>query len=456
MNERRVRVIQQQSGKSGPVVYWMSREQRTRDNWALVFAQELALKRKQALLVIFCLAPHFLGATWRQYDFMLQGLEVVEGNLKKKGISFILLTGEPSNEVPTILRGINAGALVCDFDPLRVKRRWKEEVSVSFDGTIYEVDAHNVVPCWIASSKKEYAARTFRTKFNQLLPEFLEEYPPLGLHAVRFSGASASMNWPRIAGNLSIDRSVPPVAWIAAGEEEAIGAMYEFIDNRLGDYDTGRNDPTLDVTSRLSPYLHFGMLSAQRVALEVFRLHPESDASNAFLEQLLVRQELADNFCYYEEQYDSVEGFPDWARRTLEVHRADKREYIYPMDMLERAQTHDALWNAAQICMVETGWMHGYMRMYWAKKILEWSSSVKQGLEVATYLNDRYQLDGCDPNGYVGIAWSIGGVHDRPWKQRPIFGSVRYMNYRGARRKFDVDKYINSGGQSESIESGSV
>jgi deoxyribodipyrimidine photo-lyase len=156
-----------------------------------------------------------------------------------------------------------------------------------------------------------------------------------------------------------------------------------------------------------------------------------------------VRRELSDNFCYYNQDYDHFQGFPEWARKTLDDHRGDEREYLYPLEEFEAARTHDPLWNAAQLEMVQRGKMHGYLRMYWAKKILEWTASPEEAQEVAIFLNDRYELDGRDPNGYVGIAWSIGGVHDRAWKERPIYGKVRYMSYKGAAGKFDVQAYID-------------
>ena len=202
-----------------------------------------------------------------------------------------------------------------------------------------------------------------------------------------------------------------------------------------------RNNPNLDGQSNLSPYLHFGQIAASRVALEVIKSMKDA---GAFLEELIVRRELSDNFCYYNQNYDNLQGFPAWARSTLEEHSRDRREYLYTVEELERGSTHDDLWNAAQLEMVQRGKMHGYMRMYWAKKILEWTESPAEALRAAIYLNDRYELDGRDPNGYVGAAWSIGGVHDRAWKERAIYGKVRYMSYNGSKRKFDVPGYINS------------
>jgi deoxyribodipyrimidine photo-lyase len=196
------------------------------------------------------------------------------------------------------------------------------------------------------------------------------------------------------------------------------------------------------VSSNLSPYLHFGQISAQRIALETYKRKHNIETKDAFLEELIVRRELSDNFCFYNKNYDSFDGFPEWAKKTLNEHRKDKREFTYNLEQFEKAKTHDDLWNAAQIEMVKTGKMHGYMRMYWAKKILEWTETPEEALEFSIYLNDKYELDGRDPNGYTGCAWSIGGVHDRAWTERPVFGKIRYMNYNGAKRKFDVKRYI--------------
>jgi deoxyribodipyrimidine photo-lyase len=236
---------------------------------------------------------------------------------------------------------------------------------------------------------------------------------------------------------------VKPVDWIKAGEIEANLAMDRFLREKLQFYHLQNNDPNKDNVSNLSPYLHFGQISAQRIISEVHACYTLKEAKEAFIEELFVRKELSDNYCHYCEDYDNSNGFPDWAKKTLAEHISDKREYIYSPEEFELAKTHDDLWNAAQKQMVKSGKMHGYMRMYWAKKILEWSESAESAMQIAIYLNDKYELDGRDPNGYTGIAWSIGGVHDRAWGERYIFGKVRYMNYNGCKSKFDVKEYIN-------------
>jgi deoxyribodipyrimidine photo-lyase len=438
----RARTLKDVNQKPGPVIYWMSRDQRAENNWALLYAQELALASKAPLAVVFYLAPEFLGATIRQYSFMFSGLQETEKSLKKKNIAFFLLKGG-IEELPRFLKMVNAGALVTDFDPLRVKREWKESVREKLSVPFYEVDAHNIVPCWIASQKQEYAARTFRPKIQRVLPDFLEEFPALRKNPYSWQGKSVSNDWKKTLDQMRIDRSVPEVMWIDPGAKAAKRCLKQFIQEKLADYPDARNDPSLDGQSNLSPYLHFGQISAQRVALEVRQAEAPKQAKQSFLEELIVRRELSDNFCFYNPQYDSIEAFPNWAKKTLAEHRKDERKVVYSLEAFEQAHTHDSLWSAAQMEMLKTGKMHGYMRMYWAKKILEWTRSPEEAMHIAIYLNDRYELDGRDPNGYTGIAWSIGGVHDRAWPTHSVFGKIRYMSYNGAKSKFNVKAYID-------------
>jgi len=251
-----------------------------------------------------------------------------------------------------------------------------------------------------------------------------------------------SVDWEKALASLKVDSSIGEVDWIKPGEKAARARLKKFIKEKLARYPEDRNDPNLDGQSGLSPYLHFGQLSPLRAALEVRNSSAPKEAKEAFLEELIVRRELSDNFCFYQPKYDRVEGFPEWAKKNAAGHRSDRREYIYTPKQLEAAGTHDDLWNAAQTELVVRGTIPGYLRMYWGKKILEWSESAEQALATAIDLNDRYQLDGRDSNGYAGVAWAVGGVHDRPWPSRPVFGKVRYMNYNGCRRKFNVKAFI--------------
>ena len=442
MNPNRFQKLNDKDEKGGPVVCWMSRDQRVRDNWALLYAQHIALERKVPLTVVFCLVPTFLGATIRQYGFMLKGLEEVEKSCAKKNIGFFLLKGKPENEILKFIQKHKVGTLVTDFDPLRIKRHWKDKISEQIKIPFYEVDAHNIVPCWFVSQKQEYAAYTIRPKIHRALFEYLEEFPRLRKHPFSWKEEVRKVDWDSSKKSLHVDMSVPEVPWIRPGEKSARTALKQFMKDKLHLYDEKRNDPTHDGQSNLSPYLHFGQISAQRVALEVEHAEVPAMFKEAFIEELVVRRELSDNFCFYNPNYDNIGGAPDWAKKTLEKHKKDKREYLYSLDEFESGVTHDELWNAAQIEMVKRGKMHGYMRMYWAKKILEWTKSPEEAIEIAIYLNDKYELDGRDPNGYVGVMWSVAGVHDRAWFERPVFGKIRYMSYNGCKSKFDVKKYI--------------
>jgi deoxyribodipyrimidine photo-lyase len=443
MHPDRVHFLKKALWGDGPVIYWMSRDQRSRDNWALWYAQTKALEKRSPLLVVFCLVSSFLGATQRHYNFLIKGLQEVEQSLQKKNIPFYCLMGDPQQEIPRWIRKTKAGCLITDFDPLRLKRYWKEEITKAISIPFLEVDAHNIVSCRRASPKLEFGAYTLRPKIHRLLDEFLEEIPQVKKHPHIWADKNPKIEWTTIPKILKSDSMVPEVDWLKPGEKAAGGLLDFFLQNQLSFYDEKRNDPNQNGQSNLSPYLHFGQLSAQRIALEVRKKIKDLDSRRAFLEELIVRRELSDNFCFYNPHYDRFEGFPAWAQKTLNEHRRDTRKHLYNQEQFEKALTHDPLWNAAQMEMVRKGKMHGYLRMYWAKKILEWTPSPEEAQRIAIYLNDRYELDGRDPNGYAGIAWSIGGVHDRAWGERPVFGKIRYMSFNGSKSKFDVARYID-------------
>jgi len=432
----------------GPVVYWMSRDQRLRDNWALLYAQEIALETGQPLVVAFTLADSFLGAGPIHYRFMLNGLQLLEKDLARLNISLFILEGDPVRSILRFTKENLAGALVTDFSPLRVSLSWKERITREIRIFFAEADAHNIVPCRFVSGKQEYGARTIRPKIEKLIPRFLTSLPQVKAHPHAFGRPVPATDWNRLLGRFSAG-AAQAENWPAPGEKEAGNLIRRFIRNKLGDYSVLRNDPSRDCQSGLSPYIHFGQVSAHRVALHVESSGADIKSRESFIEELIVRRELADNYCLYNPGYDSFSGFPEWSRKTLGMHRDDERDYIYTPAEFEAASTHDKIWNAAQIELVRKGKIHGYMRMYWAKKILEWTPSPEEAMETAVWLNDRYGLDGRDPNGYAGIAWSIGGVHDRPWFERPVFGKVRYMSENGIRNKFDIDSYIRRSDRSE-------
>jgi deoxyribodipyrimidine photo-lyase len=377
---------------------------------------------------------------------MLDGLVETEHLLKKRKIPFFLVIGNPHEAVADFIEDYSISAVVTDFDPLKIKKKQNEKIISIIEIDFYEVDAHNIVPCWEASSKKEYAAYTIRPKIKKKLKEFLEDFPEPEILKMDTGNLKTLIyqdtDWEKVKKSLGSDRSVPEIKWLKPGYENAIELLDNFLKKKIYNYSALRNDPNMDAQSDLSPYLHSGQISAQRVVLEISKLDIKAEIKDHFLDELIIRRELSDNFCFYDEHYDSFECYPDWAKETLNIHRSDKRPYIYSLENLENARTHDELWNASQMQMAKSGKMHGYLRMYWAKKILEWTKHPEEAVEYAIYLNDRYSLDGRDPNGYAGISWSIGGLHDRAWAERDIFGKIRYMSYEGCKRKFDIDSYI--------------
>ncbi|MCX7735253.1 MAG: deoxyribodipyrimidine photo-lyase [Candidatus Kapabacteria bacterium] len=441
MNPKRVFHLNSFDYNLGPIIYWMSRDQRIEDNWALIFSQELALKYQQPLIIVFTLVDNFLNASIRHFSFMLKSLDKEANKSFELNIPFLLLKGNPSEEIIKTTNNLKAGALITDFDPLKIKKQWKNQVKEKIKIPFYEVDAHNTVPCRYISQKEEFAAYTLRPKIHKVIDEFLDEYPKIQKHIYNsydFVQQNHSFSY-----DLKSYAQFPyEINWLIPGTEQAKETLDTFINEKLNGYAEFRNIPTLDYQSNLSPYLHFGQISAQRIALEIMKVNGLEESKKVFLEELIVRKELADNYCFYNENYDNFEGLQNWAKNTLNEERDSPRDYIYCLDEFENAKTHDELWNAAQLEMVKTGKMHGYLRMYWAKKILEWTKNPEDAIEIAIYLNDKYELDGRDPNGYTGIAWSIGGVHDRPWFPRKIFGKIRYMNYNGMSKKFNIADYI--------------
>ncbi len=396
---------------------------------------------KRSLLVVFCLTQDFPDTNPAQIDFMKNGLQPIVNELQKFNIGWIYLKNQPNRVLPKLLAEIDAHSLICDFNPLKTHNNWKKQLREQLSIPIHEVDSHNIIPAWTASSKKEYAAYTIRPKIKRLLDDFLTEIPALSPHPypcpATLSSEQTMWEIPAVK-----DRATSSPLIIPSGPAEALAAAERFIRDGLKAYGTRRNDPCQNGQSGLSPYLHFGQLSAQRLTRMVLATKAAEEVTEPFLEELIVRRELSDNYCLYEKNYDNMEGFSEWAQTTLNQHRKDTRDYCYSLEALEKGQTHELLWNCCQRDLVENGKLHGFLRMYWAKKILEWTMNPETALKYAITLNDRYSIDGHDPNGYTGVAWSIGGVHDRAWGERPVFGKIRYMNEAGCRRKFDVKTYI--------------
>ena len=428
---------------SGPILYWMNRDMRLQDNWALLHAYQIAVKYKTEVIICYNLDPQFLGGTYRQLDFKIGSLKQLHKDATEKNIAFYTLVDSNISCVIDFIKKNKVGYVVTDFSPLKIHRKWLKQIVKNFEIPIDVVDTHNIVPVWHVSDKKEFAAYTIRPKIQKKLKEFLTDFPKLTKQKDRIV-AFQKINFEEILHNAKINKHITPVEWCKPGELFASKILKKFIENS-NMYSKNRNNPNEDVQSQLSPYLHYGMIAPQRVAYEVSHSKMNHDSKKDFLEELIIRRELADNFCYYEPYYDTPEGFHEYFKKELKKNEKVEREYIYTKREFEEAKTHDDLWNACQMQMIKTGKMHGYMRMYWAKMIYAWSRNADDAMKIAIYLNDTYELDGRDPNGYVGIAWCIGGVHDRPWYvTNKVFGKLRYMSRSGMEKKFDVKKYINT------------
>lgn len=438
----RVKVLNRKDIKKGRyVLYWMQASQRAECNHALEFAILKADELQVPVVAYFGLTDRFPEANERHYFFMLEGLKEVQKTLENRGIRLVVRRTSP--EAGAIELSHDACLVVVDRGYLRIQRRWREKTAARCDCSVIQVESDVVVPVELVSHKEEYAAATIRPKIKKILAEWLvplEERQP-GMNSLRFDLPSLDLNDPAgILGEMDIDRSVTRVVRLHGGTMEARKYLKIFLEQKIDFYQQMRNDPNRDVVSHMSPYLHFGQISPLYIVLELMKI--DTPGKDAYLEELIVRRELSMNYVFYNPDYDAYAGLPTWAKASLSEHQGDRREYIYTLEELEQARSHDPYWNAAQLEMIRTGKMHGYMRMYWGKKILEWTETAAQGFRFALYLNNKYELDGRDPNGFTGVAWCFG-KHDRPWGERPVFGKIRYMNANGLKRKFDADAYVD-------------
>jgi deoxyribodipyrimidine photo-lyase len=423
------------------VVYWMQRAQRGRDNPALDVAVGAANLLGKPVVVFFAPRP-FPPANLRHYGFLAQGIPDIAEALEKRGIGFVLRRF-PDHSLLKFCHQVEPALVVGDENPIRQAEGWRVTVAKELKIPLWTVDADVIVPSKLLE-KEQYAAFIIRPRLQSKLDQFLNPS----------SNPKAKVSWTKPPGVKSltpdgdltdgwdIDRSVQKVSSWKGGQGQAHRLLKEFVQRKLTSYSRDRNHPELDGTSCLSPYLHFGHISPVTIALAVEKAAAPLLAKQAFLNQIITWRELSVNLVYFNPNYDNFECGEPWAHRSLAKHARDTRPALYTEAQLENAETHDALWNAAQMQMVNTGWMHNYLRMYWAKKILEWTPSPALAYQIAVRLNDKYELDGRDPNGYAGIAWSIVGKFDRPWFERPIFGQIRYMSGASTGKKFDSKRYI--------------
>ena len=441
----RIRNLNDRDERDGAyVLYWMQASQRADCNHALEYAIDRANELGQSVLVGFGLMHDYPEANLRHYQFMLEGLRDTGAQLKRRNIKLLLRIGRPA--AVALELGERASVIVCDRGYIRHQKAWRREVGTKAKCRVAQVESDVVVPVDVVSDKREFAARTIRSKIHRHFRDYLADISPAepSKSSLPLNETGLDLGDPvALCGRLKLDRSVPAVgALFTGGPTEARKRFRRFCSERLGEYADHRNHPETDDVSHMGMYLHFGQVSPIRLLLEAQK-HATSRSENlqTFVEELLVRRELSMNFTEFTEDYDSYGCLPEWARTTLDEHRRDWRMPKYTAAQLEAAETHDPYWNAAMREMRFTGFMHNYMRMYWGKKILEWMDSPEEAFDTALALNNRYFLDGRDPNSFAGVAWVFGN-HDRPWQEREIYGKVRCMMASGLERKCDIRAYM--------------
>lgn len=440
----RVRLLNKlQTNSDGEyVLYWMQASVRCDFNHALEFAIARANALSKPLACCFGVTDRYPEANDRHYAFMLQGLAEVQEDLKRlRSIHLDVFKLSPQLVAVDLSEG--ACEVVTDMGYVHIQRTWRSVLAESAKCAVWQVESEAVVPVELASDKDEFAARTLRPKIWAHAKKFLVPLAQLDLantSQVDLKGRCPApkldlSNVPAVLRSLDIDRTVPQVTEFKGGRTAAMSHLRQFIESKLKEYGQGRNEPGASVQSNLSPYLHFGQVSPIEIILSINSTSAPKASKDSFIEELMIRRELAFNFCWFNPKYDSIECLPDWAAKTIREHKKDKRDYLFDLATMEAGKTHDEYWNAAQLEMVVTGKMHNYLRMYWGKKMIEWTADMETAFKWLLHLNNKYELDGRDPNSYAGVAW-IFGKHDRAHAERPVFGKLRYMSKDGIKRKF--------------------
>ena len=442
-NERIQPLNDKETRDGSYVLYWMQSSQRADCNHALEYAVQRANDLDGKVLVVFGLTDDYPEANLRHYTFMLEGLKDVQEALKDRNVKMVVRRGSPDDVA--LEAGRDASLIVTDRGYMRPQRAWREKVAENADCAVVQVESDVVVPVELASDKKEYAARTLRPKITGYLDDFLVELKPTPVEKsslnMKADGLDLS-NLDKVLDDMDLDRSVEPVSHLfTGGESAAETTLDDFLKNKFGSYVENRNQPQTDDVSHMSKYLHYGHISPVYLALRIKDAGAAQENIDSYVEEVVVRRELSMNFVYYTEDYDSMSCLPGWAQETLEEHKDDDREYVYTRKQLEDAETHDEYWNAAMREMRYTGYMHNYMRMYWGKKILEWTNTPEHAYKTTLYLNNKYFLDGRDPNSFANVSW-VFGQHDQGWKERPVYGKVRYMSSGGLERKAKPKQYV--------------
>jgi len=453
------------------VLYWMIAARRTRWNFGLEHAIDAAIGMGKPLVVLEALRSDYPHASDRFHRFVLDGMADNASRFSAAGVAYLPYVEPRPGAGKGLLDALARGAslVVTDTFPCSFLPRMVDAAARRLDVRLVAVDGNGLLP--LRDAEQVFpSAYAFRRHLQRRLPAHLGEFPEADPLAVRDLRRSASIpaavvaRWPSAGdapASLPIDHAVRPVASVPGGGGAAAAALTRFVERKLARYGEDRNEPEKDGTSGLSPYLHFGHLSIHEVLMAVASREGwspgdvqatatgkrsgwwgMSGSAEGFLDEAVTWRELGFNFCSHRDDFDRFESLPEWARATLARHAADPRAAVYDLSAFATARTQDSLWNAAQTQLVREGRIHNYLRMLWGKKILEWTRSPEDALDVMIELNNRFALDGRDPNSYSGIFWVLGR-YDRPWgPERPIFGTVRYMSSENTARKMSVKGYL--------------
>jgi deoxyribodipyrimidine photo-lyase len=432
------------------VLYWMQMYKRVEYNHALKFAIEKANELKLPLVVYEGLKYYYPWASDRFHTFILEGVEEKRRAFEKLGIRYLFyLQQDEQSPKQTVARlAKDAAMIVTDDFPCFIIPGHNRRIAEKAQVPVFAIDSNGIIPM-SRFEKEEYAAYTIRPKINRIVDEYLVPFaesrievkdPGLKVDCPETDVTSA--NIAKLVSSCAIDHTVAASTHYNGGPANARKRLAKFVSDILPRYETTRNKPELDGSSRLSSYLHFGFLSSLEIALAVKGSTAPASAKEAFLEELIVRRELSYNMTKFNPNYDSLAALPDWVHKTMRDHAGDARPVTYSLEQLERGETHDELWNASQRELIATGEMHNYVRMLWGKNVMAWTRSYEEAFEILVHLNNKYSLDGRNPNSYAGILWCFG-KHDRPWMERPIFGTIRYMTSGSTGKKFDSKKYVD-------------
>lgn len=420
------------------ILYWMQSAQRYNYNHCLYFAAKVSKFLKQNVVTVFFLDRDYPDANKHHFDFLIQNLLELQNTFLKKNIK-LLITDKSQSTFMELCK--DASVIITENPWMKYDKNWKNEYFNKISQPHYFIETNSVIPYYAASQKEEYSAGIFRRKITPILHSYLTNFKIPKIHDYsNFDVNNIILKLEKHSRKIFKEFNSKTSKYIKSGENAAKTELNFFIKNKIKYYEEKRNEPSENYYSNMSPYLHFGQISPLFIALQIMDKSPEH--AEKYLDELIVRRELSINFINYNPNYDKFSCLPNWALKTLYDNKIYDRPYLYSLKQFENAQTHDKYWNSAQKEMVIRGKMHAYMRMYWGKKILEWSKDPEEAFYTALYLNNKYSLDGRDPNSFASVAWCFG-KHDRAWPERKIFGKVRYMNENGLKRKFNIEKYVD-------------